>query len=149
MSGFFEHEDKVRINNNITAIGASSYNLLDPSPNKGVNFYRIKAIDISGAIRYTDIVKIILGGARGITISPNPVNGKHISLQFSNEPAGTYLINIMNVAGQLMYHTIINHEGGNSTQGIDLPSKVATGIYQVQIAMPDNSNNIQQIIIGN
>ena len=137
-----------KINNNVVAIGSSTYNMLDASPNRGVNFYRIKAVDASGAIRYTAVVKVILGGVKGITISPNPITGRHISLQFSNEPAGAYSISITNTAGQLMYHTTVNHDGGNSTQGIDLP-KVAPGTYQVQTTMPDNTNNVQQIIIGN
>jgi len=138
-----------KISNNVTATGSSLYSSLDANPNRGVNFYRIKAVDVSGQIRYTNIVKVVVGnGAGTITVSPNPVTGTQITLQFSNEPAGNYNLRLINSVGQLMYNTSVNHGGGSSTQSIELPSKFAAGIYQMEIVMPDNTKDVQKLIIA-
>jgi hypothetical protein len=137
------------VSNNVAATGLSLYSWLDANPNHGVNFYRIKAVDVSGQTRYTNIVKVVGGnGAGTITINPNPVTGTQITMQFSNEPAGNYNLRLINSVGQLMYNTSVNHGGGSSTQSIQLPSKFAEGIYQMEIVMPDNTKDVQKLVIS-
>jgi len=57
---------------------ATSYDLVDPAPLKGVNYYRLKIIDIDGKFEYSQIVIIrIEDGIQLVTkVAPNPFTGK-------------------------------------------------------------------------
>lgn len=57
---------------------ATSYDLVDPAPLKGVNYYRLKMVDIDGKYEYSQIVIIrIDGGVQLVTkVAPNPFTGK-------------------------------------------------------------------------
>ena len=78
-----------------------NYNLFDPNPFSGVNFYRIKIIDKSGQVTYSQVMKVnISKGATLITVYPNPVNGNTIVLQMNNLQKGSYTITLTNKLGQ-------------------------------------------------
>lgn len=137
------------ISNNIAATGNALYSWTDVNPNHGVNFYRIKAIDVSGQPKYTNVVKVVIGSPGSISINPNPVVGGKINLQFVNEAAGKYEINLYNSSGQLIFNSTINHIGGSSTQIIKLPSTLGEGVYQAEIGKPDSSKEVQKIVVNN
>jgi hypothetical protein len=56
----------------------TSYDLVDPAPLKGVNYYRLKIVDIDGKFEYSQIVIIrIEDGVQLVTkVAPNPFTGK-------------------------------------------------------------------------
>ena len=125
-----------------------TYNWLDENAVTGVNYYRIKAIELSGNVKYTDIVKVVLGKAgTGITVSPNPVRGNLVNIQFNNQQAGRYNIRLMNNAGQEVYKNVLQHTGGNASQSINIPSAIARGIYQLEVIAPDNTKKVQKLIV--
>ena len=103
-----------------------AYNWLDVNPANGFNYYRIKSVDANGGFKFTSIVKVVLGkGASSFTISPNPVEGNTVNLQFANKPGGNYTIRLVNSAGQILFSSIKNHAGGSATQIMELPTSVA------------------------
>jgi hypothetical protein len=56
------------------AINGSAYQVIDPSPFTGINFYRLKMADIDGKIAYSPVA-IINFQKKGLpTVSPNPAN---------------------------------------------------------------------------
>ena len=57
---------------------ATSYDLVDANPLKGVNYYRLKIVDIDGKFEYSQIVIIrIDAGVQLVTkVAPNPFTGK-------------------------------------------------------------------------
>jgi hypothetical protein len=125
-----------------------TYNWLDETATTGVNYYRIKAIEISGSGRYTEIVKVLIGkGGTSITLSSNPVHGSLVNLQFSNQPAGRYSVRLINNIGQELYKNVLQHAGGSASQSLNLPSVVVNGIYQLQVIAPDNNITVQKVII--
>ena len=125
-----------------------SYNWLDTNPNNGVNFYRIKMIDKNGKDSYSHAVKVIFDkGTPSIIIYPNPVTTHSFALQFNDLARGNYNVKIMNIAGEVVYKTIINHDGWSRTQTIHLPLSFPQGVYNLEIITPDNKINAQQLII--
>jgi hypothetical protein len=127
---------------------SQTYTWLDVNPANGINYYRIKSVDANGGFKYTSVVKVILGkGAPSFTISPNPVEGNTVNLQFANQPIGNYTIRLVNNAGQILYSSIKNHAGGSAAQIMELPSSVAKGAYQLEIIAPDSSRQIQKLLI--
>ena len=124
------------------------YSWLDVNTLKGNNFYRIKAIDNGGSFRYSSIVKVVLGKINTtINISPNPVKGNLVNLQFNNQPAGIYNIRLFNAAGELVYSNLESHAGGSATLSFKLASSLTKGIYQLEIIAPDKTRDIQKLIV--
>lgn len=126
--------------------GTANYSWPDVTPATGDNFYRIKAIERSGAVRYSSIVKVNTGRGKGeISIYPNPITGNTINLQFFNQSAGIYKVQLLNSIGQQVYQSMINHQGGSATQALQF-NTLPQGVYQLQVTNRD-SRNIFKIVV--
>ncbi len=138
--------------NTTAAIGNSptavNYSWLDVSPQPGNNFYRIKAIDRSGMIKYTDVVKVGFGKpVSSVTVTPNPVVGNVLTLKLNDVAKGNYSIVLYNNAGQQVYNTAVNHNGGSAVIPVSLNKSISQGIYRLVITGTDF--NITEQIIKN
>jgi hypothetical protein len=69
----------------------------------------------------------------GITVFPNPMKGRTISLRLTNQPQGTYRVTLVNALGQVVQQENLNHSGGSALHTIGLRSKPAKGIYQLNV----------------
>ena len=119
----------------------NSYQYFDASPNRGVNFYRIKATERNGTIKYSSILKVnLLRNGYNVTIYPNPVKGNQFSIQLENLDKAVYSLSLMNEVGQVVYNKTINHDGRTATFTVDLPTSLKKGIYNLQL-----NNNQQRI----
>ena len=115
-------------------ISNSNYSYTDINANTGDNYYRIKAINKDGSVQYSSIAKVTIGDRReGISIYPNPIVGKTMNVQFSNIAAGTYALSMTNANGQQVMEQSLQHAGGSVTETVQLPSTLASGIYQLRI----------------
>jgi hypothetical protein len=133
-----------------TGVASATYNWLDVNAVAGTNYYRIKAIDINGTAKYTQIVKITLGKfVTGFSVSPNPVKGNSFTLQFSNEATGQYEVRLVNITGQVLYKKTVQHAGGNTSQLFTLPSQIISGVYQLEVIAPNKTKQAQKLLIDN
>jgi hypothetical protein len=128
--------------NTTTAVGNSqwalSYNWLDANPKTGNNFYRIKAIDKAGMIKYTDAVKVVFDKTSpSISVSPNPVSGNTINLQLNNLQKGTYSLQVINNAGQVVYSAQLQHTGGSAIIPVTTAVQLGKGAYELVISGSD------------
>jgi hypothetical protein len=112
----------------------NNYTWFDATVINGDNFYRIKSVEKSGTAKYSNVVKVKLGGkGTEFTVYPNPVKGGIVSLQMSNVEKGIYTVKIFNNIGQEVASKTISHNGSSATQTIDLGKGIATGTYNMQI----------------
>ena len=116
-------------------INNSSYTAFDAVPNAGVNYYRVKSIAQNGAVKYTSLVKVILGsdGKPQVTAYPNPVKGGVVGLSFNNLAKGLYTIALFSADGKQVAAKQINHNGANASATLSLPNGIAKGVYQLQV----------------
>ena len=106
------------------------YGITDMQVNAGKQYYRIRIIAKDGEVSYTAVVSVnINGGKPAVTVQPNPVQNKVANLQFNNIPAGKYQVQLYNSVGQKVYSKVIDHNGGSSSQQLNLPSSVIAGNY--------------------
>ena len=126
--------------------GLASYNWLDVNSVTGNNFYRIKAIENSGNVKYSGIVNVRIGKARGIVVYPNPVKNKTITLQLNDQVKGTYTIQLFNTTGQTVYTNRIVYMGGTATQTLKLNSNIAKGNYTIEVTGAETTAT-QRIVI--
>ncbi len=58
-----------------TTSAAQSYSYMHQAPSSGINYYRLKQIDLDGSFEYSDIVSAEIGGnTNGMFFSPNPAD---------------------------------------------------------------------------
>ncbi|MBL7701765.1 MAG: hypothetical protein JNM14_05915 [Ferruginibacter sp.] len=139
--------------NTTAAIGNSTspvnYGWFDAAPVKGNNFYRVKAYDKAGAIKYTSIVKVNIGKAEpAITVMPNPVSSNAFGLQLTDLEKGTYTLILYNNLGQQVYNTKLQHDGGSAIKRIQPDATLANGSYRL-LLLGENNVRLTAAIIKN
>jgi hypothetical protein len=119
----------------------NNYEVFDPAPQMGHNYYRIKIVGLDNSVQYSKTVLINLADSKNqITIYPNPVKGSSLSLQL-NLPKGNYSIDLVNSGAQKILSQSLLHNGGIATQVIDWRNrKIASGGYVVLIT---SSNGVK------
>jgi hypothetical protein len=101
-------------------------------------------INANAASANRDRFRVVLAGKEVATVDiasakstiklfSNPINGNHISLQFINQPEGTYNMTLYNNIGQEVYRGKIMHGGGSATQTLELTNRIAKGVYQLHV----------------
>lgn len=100
---------------------SSLYEWFDANPFDGDNYYRIKSVDKSGKIKYSQIAKVHFEIAQGfISVVSNEGNVNSLILTFKNIKKGKYSLSLINNAGQKVYSGSVDHAGGTSHQTIKL-----------------------------
>lgn len=136
---------KTLINSNGSS--SSSYSWTDASPSSGTIFYRIKSVEVSGKIAYSQTLKLSIGSrASKMLVYPNPVKGGIFTLQLNNQPRGVYSLQLVNSLGQKVFRTELNYTGGFSAQTIRLPNSVSKGTYQLIIRNGSEQNVLKLMI---
>ena len=127
---------------------ANNYIWLDENAQTGDNIYRVKMLGKDGSTKYTENVKVaIVAINTSISIYPNPIKEGKINIQMGNQPSGTYLLSITNNNGQVIYTGTIQNNSSKSNFLINLNSKAAKGIYNLQITTPQNKITTQKLIV--
>lgn len=130
------------------AANSHNYTKNDLSPLSGDNFYRIKATSLDGQVQYSNIVKVApLKAMPSISVYPNPVTDKKMSIRFTGQQKGTYGIQLFAGNGQLVYSGSVNIQDDNSVQDINLGHKVSAGSYLLKITAGTEQVSGQNILI--
>lgn len=148
----FTGSDFIKINTT-AAIGNSAvavnYNWLDGRPQAGINFYRIRAVDKAGQVKYTNVVKVNTGRSTpSLTVVPNPITGNTINLQLSDVDKSHYTLLLYNNLGQQVLMTGFDHGGGSVTKSIAAGNALSNGIYRV-VLMNETGTSITTTLIKN
>jgi len=59
----------------------SKYSFLDEAPLLGMNYYRLKAVDLDNSYEYSAVKAVKMNGPKRFTVYPNPSNGVAISFR--------------------------------------------------------------------
>ncbi|HZE85138.1 MAG TPA: T9SS type A sorting domain-containing protein [Puia sp.] len=108
---------------------SSTYQWIDDAPAPGLNYYRVRQVDIDGKFSWSAIVSVLYrkGMARTV-LTPNPATGR-VMLLFA-KPAEAAVLAIYNSAGQSVLSGKI--EKGALQQSLDLGA-LAPGMYVLQL----------------
>lgn len=124
---------------NTTAKGQvqNDYSLLDRSPFKGNNYYRIKAIEANGDVKYSQVVVVKKEQkAEVVSAYPNPIPGNTVFVQLASQEKGTYTVSLVNSAGVTVQVQNIVHSGSTTIESISLLNNLAKGVYLLQVKGP-------------
>lgn len=85
----------------------------------------------------------------GFKISPNPLTGMVLKIEFINQPKGTYYIGLVNSLGQTIVKDLFKHPGGSIILPFKLKSTMSKGVYHVSINNATNNFKTQVVLPGN
>lgn len=108
----------------LNAAGVNTYSATDNAPLKGINFYRLKTVDLSGRSSYSRVIKLDFSGQPVIVLSPNPAK-EFISVKGADYPA---VIKVTDVSGRTMMTRTIN----SGSEMINIATLHA-GTYMLQV----------------
>ncbi|MBU6158917.1 MAG: autotransporter-associated beta strand repeat-containing protein [Bacteroidetes bacterium] len=104
------------------------YQTTDRNPLKGVNYYRLKQVDLDGRFSYSDIRTVHNNTLNGLSLFPNPGNGW---FTVSGLSKGTpHQIRVVDMAGKLMHSGITNAAAESYRFNMD---HAAPGVYFLQV----------------
>jgi hypothetical protein len=117
----------------------NNYSFTDMQPFTGLNFYRLKIMDIDGSFRNSPIRKINFDNAGDdFTIYPNPVTGNKLFITSSGNINSAVLFD---AAGRLI--KLFTLKGRSNILDV---SGIAKGTYQIKI-FTENAAHTEKIII--
>ncbi len=115
-----------------------NYHLPDYNDYGGVSFYRIKLLNHDTAYLYSNIALVKGYDAAPFSIYPNPASDR-IRIVVTPKLNGNAAIMLYDASGKIMQQQALN-----CTKDVLIPksidvSKLAAGVYQVKILMPDKT----------
>jgi len=129
----FENIATIQLKNNIAS--PQIYTCFDANVSAANNYYRIKIIERSGYVKYSDVVKVTINrGNNSISIFPNPVRGSVIGLHVDNLDKGDYKMSLYNNFGQSVYSGLIEHNGDTANYRVFLGRQISRGVYNLNIS---------------
>lgn len=108
----------------------ASYQFLDETPRPGVNYYRLKMVDIDGSIEYSKTIAVYLADGGPKVFFPNPVR-ETFSLA-GLWPTGMASIRILDAGGRLVEQVRRSIEKEQAILTLDVTSLPA-GVYFFQV----------------
>ncbi len=121
-----------------------SYSYIDATPSGAGVYFRIKVIDNTGTVSYSNIVFVSTVYRQPLTVYPNPVTGRSFNIGLGN--TGKYTVNVVNQLGQKVYSTVVNHTNGN-LETVAMAKQLAAGNYHLTVVGEDGKTNTTTLTI--
>jgi hypothetical protein len=119
---------------------AYSFSQTNPAP--GLNFYRIKQVDIDGSYHYSEIKEISFDVTDDqIKILHNPVLSNQLEISISSASMKKADLRIFDMNGNCVLHSHISLQKGDNREILSVPSD--TGTYMVQLLSGGKTKVIQ------
>jgi len=98
---------------------------------EGINYYRLKQVDVDGRFTWSNIIAINVDGKKNVAISiyPNPAKS-NLTFFTRTTQHGTWQLSIKNMYGQSIFNQLI--QPNVQTMQLQLPT-LAKGIYTAEI----------------
>jgi hypothetical protein len=105
------------------------YSFIDKKPQKGINYYRLKQVDIDGKSEYSNIISIKLGSTRSIHLAPSPaINQMQVTFDEIYENSSRY--EVIDIGGRV----VLSGDVAIDTESLFLDvSTLMSGIYTLQV----------------
>lgn len=122
----------------------SSYNTLDNAPVNGINYYRVKVIDINGKEKYSNIQRVNWSKTNDVSIYPTPAKD-YVTLESAGLIVGkTATINVISMDGKVVIkQNIVSLKSIETINLGNLPS----GTYQLLIMANDNFRSVKKLVV--
>ena len=125
-----------------------NYSYIDMKPIAGINYYRLKQVDVDGKFEYTNIAEVQFDNASGASITmavyPNPVaQAAAINIAMSNSSDNINNITITNTVGQVILDQAVSEMQTNILSGLNLPE----GVYFITAHTSNNKTLTSRLVV--
>jgi hypothetical protein len=119
-----------------------NYSFNDTLPLNGISYYRIKKINFSGVITYSEIATIsnkneLTQEFNILSVFPNPFID-HIKISFNVSTSSPTFVTLTGMTGNIIYSEEINSTAGNNIYQFLIKHNLPDGIYVLTVK---NGNN--------
>jgi len=128
------------------ATSVTSYDMVDPSPLKGINYYRLKIVDNDGSFEYSNIVIIrIENNVQLVTkVAPNPFTTKvDVYLTLTHNTMVDF--RLIDISGKLIFTKSVKGLKGFNWFTIDDLGRLPAAQYMLQI-VTDDATIVEKLI---
>ena len=108
------------------------YTTLDNTPSVGVNYYRLKSVDIDGKETFSKIVSVDFIEKTKAKVFPNPTNNNQVTLSLETANEGVYQIEWLDLVGRVRQTQTKTAFSGINNWETNV-SSLENGIYLVRI----------------
>ncbi|HAS43899.1 MAG TPA: hypothetical protein DCS93_25710 [Microscillaceae bacterium] len=119
------------------------YNFVDPAPENGINYYRVRQVESSGSARRSRTIEVKVAVTRSLEVFPNPARKfRDIQILVPAESGDKVDISVWDVKGNRTYsQSYKNFNGAPITFGdLNLPK----GIYIIKASINDGIDGVKQ-----
>jgi hypothetical protein len=129
------------------------YQFTDVEPIIGVNYYRLKQVDTNGVFEYSKVIAVSfsqddLGGSQ-IVVYPNPArNQDKVNVELKGfAPEREVSIQLIDLTGKVLNVSLSKtNKSGALRESVNLPSQLASGVYNLLIQDGDKSYSKRIVI---
>ena len=136
----------------VAAQGTSStrhdYTLLDASPLAGLNYYRLRQVDLDGKAAYSPVVTVRFNGEVAkptLQAYPNPASGQGFRLVAANLGTDGGTVQIHDSKGRLVLTQVVTTGSAGATIQPNQP--LAAGLYLVKWLAADGSKLTTKVVV--
>jgi hypothetical protein len=110
-----------------------TYSAYDENPLVGVNYYRLKAVDLDETYEHFKIRSVNYTGGRKLLVSPNPSSGSSLKYSINFEPGPYDRVSLINQVGTELFTAPVKAIENE----LVLDSKLKAGAYMLRYTSPD------------
>jgi len=126
---------------------ADPFDFTDAQPLSGINYYRLKMVDIDGKISYSGIVALV-NGSRGfdlISIAPNPVVDGSFKLNITSATAMRMDLQVSDMQGKIVQTRQASIGAGSSLVTVQV-DRLAAGTYHIYGITPEGKTRVIRFV---
>lgn len=119
------------------------YSFIDPAPQEGLNYYRIRQVDAHGAARRSRMVEVKVAVSRRLEAFPNPTSKiEDLQVLVPAESGDKVVISVLDVQGTELYRKVYEDFAGEPVNFADL--QLPKGIYIIRATINDGTSGVKQ-----
>lgn len=106
----------------------TQYEFVDEMPLLGLNYYRLKAVDLDDSYEYFQVRMVLVEGVKTLAAYPNPSSGESISFNFNFDPQENDRIVLIDQMGS----EVFSASATSTHNEIVFDSRLRPGIYMLR-----------------
>jgi hypothetical protein len=108
----------------------NNYVVTDASPFTGVNYYRLKEVDVDGYANYSQVVSVVRTAGMSLVLYPNPAHDQ-IYLNITSTQPRSDIFGVYSSAGNLILQKTVQINNGTTVVKFDIDN-LAKGVYFIR-----------------
>lgn len=118
------------------------YSLTDAKAEVGINYYRLKSVNLDGSYEYSPIVSVKAEVSKSIAVYPNPSNGDFVNICANFELSDNTNVMIFNQEGVMLQRTQITERESR----IDFTRHLTSGVYILKYTSAAYSETVRLFV---